>query len=77
MGFYFLRKFGSLLYYEKLSIWYLIGFGSGLFGFRISGFRGQRFQPHSNIFKFQFRFASDFCGFRSSSDNPFKLLLKF
>ena len=50
-----------------------IRFGS----IRVLGFRGQRFQPHSDISKFQFGFGSDLCGFGSDlcgfgsdSDNP-------
>ena len=33
-------------------------------------FRGQRFQPHSDISKFWFGFGSDLCEFGSGSDNP-------
>ena len=42
---------------------------------RVLGFRGQRFQPHTDISKF--RFGSDLCGFGSGLDNPLKLFLKF
>ena len=44
---------------------------------RVSGFPGQRFQPHSDICKLRSRFGSDLCGFGSGSDNPLKLFLKF
>ena len=44
---------------------------------RVLGFRGQRFQLHSDIFKFRFGFGSDLCGFGSGSDNSLKLFLKF
>ena len=42
----------------------------------VSGFRGQRFQPHSGTSKFRFGFGLDLCGLDLGSDNLLKLFLK-